>query len=162
MVKALFINKCLFGVLIFSLLCVSCSKKNKQPDGTPKNVPSDFSIRFGEGGGFTGLWKGYTIQADGTILSWQGRMAGENPKIAGQVSVEQVQALWQEIQNADFFVTQADQKGNMTKFMLVTANSKSHEVSWPGEMGQKAASAPNSLEQLQQFCQKIVEQAIKN
>lgn len=32
-------------------------------------------ITFGSGGGFTGLWTGYQILADGTVNQWQGELS---------------------------------------------------------------------------------------
>ena len=136
---------------------ISCSKTNKQASSFAQEVPDDFSIQFGEGGGFTGMWQGYTIKANGDILSWQGRTYGENPESVGTLSQEDVQTIWREVQQASFFSQTLSETGNMTAIMRVTANDKRHEVSWAATAAQ--AQQAVALINLREQCRKMVEKA---
>ncbi len=136
----------------------ACSKENKSSPQETDKPPADFSLVFGEGGGFTGLWQGYTINAEGSISSWQGRMAGENAKPSGQLSGKQMKALWQELHKTSFFTQESDERGNMTAIMRVTANGATKELAWIPQMN-AASAAKTAPQQLQQYCRQLVEEA---
>ena len=144
------------GLLMIALLAFACSKTKKPAGSNSQDIPADLQIQFGEGGGFTGMWQGYTIQADGTVSTWQGRTVGDKPEVIGKLSSEQLQALWREVQSADFFAQSLSETGNMTAILQVTANKKQHVVKWPAASAQALPQAA-SLQQLQSFCQKLVD-----
>lgn len=61
-----------FSILItFSLL--SCGKPEpvQQPAGQLDSSQVQIVV-FGSGGGFTGLWTGYSIELDGSVYTWSG------------------------------------------------------------------------------------------
>lgn len=149
-----FVFACLF------LLAFTCSKTNKQSTENGQEVPADLRIQFGEGGGFAGMWQGYTIEADGTVLSWQGRAVGEKSEVIGKISKDELQALWREVQSANFFSQSLSETGNMTAIFRVTANDEQHEVSWAAT-GAQAQPQAASMQQLQARCREIVE-SLKN
>lgn len=154
----MFPSRCSFILLIVTIfLLPACSKKaaNQQPP-----MPEDFSLMFGEGGGVTGLWQGHTIQADGTILAWEGKTAGATPRPAGKLSSKQVKALWQQLHATNFFADTTKDHGNLTTFMRVTANQQTHEASWTPQLG-ALASKNSSLQQLYRFCRETTEKAAK-
>src|SRR5262247_1248393 len=70
---------CSMSISMF-LLFAACSKENKSAAQGAEALPSDFRFAFGQGGGFTGMWQGYTIDSSGAIYAWQGKMPGENLK----------------------------------------------------------------------------------
>jgi hypothetical protein len=88
-------------------------------------------------------------------------MTGENMKPAGKLSGKQMKALWREIQKADLFAQQLDERGNMTAVMRVTTNGATREWAWIPQMEQKA-TATAAPQQLRQYCQKLVEKAAKD
>ena len=52
--------------LVIPLLLIGCASSTAgRADRGETNVPSDLVIEFGEGGGMTGLWSGFTLQASG-------------------------------------------------------------------------------------------------
>jgi len=62
----------LFSILI-SLLFFSCEKQETTtlPASATDSLHAQIVI-FGSGGGFTGLWTGYAIEQDGSVMTWSG------------------------------------------------------------------------------------------
>lgn len=140
----------LIGLLCFSL---ACNRHSNDPTGT---VPADFELVFGSGGGITGLWQGFTLQADGRLLRWNGPMAGANETVAGSVSMDDRRALWNEIEAAKFFEETKDERGNMTRRISVTANEKTHHVYWPMVVGTQETQP---LDRLYERCEETASRA---
>ena len=149
---------CAFVALLLLILS-SCSQTQKSPVNEAQ-VPSDFGIVFGEGGGFAGLWQGYTIKPDGTVLGWQGRVAEQNPRVIGKLSRAQQLALWQQVQGLDYFTLDSQERSNMTAFMRVTAKGNTHAVSWLA--GSKESGIASSLQKIYGFCHETVGQITKD
>jgi hypothetical protein len=102
----------------------------------PVAAPEDFTMVFGEGGGFTGRWEGYAIQADGAVLAWSGPTAGEERTTVGSLTAAQIDDLWARVQDAKLFDQNVRETGNITAFIEVTAGERKHRVSWiPGAEG---------------------------
>ena len=98
-------------------------------------VPEDFRLVCGQGGGFTGLWDGFTVQADGQVFSWSGRMAEENLTPAGKLDSEKVNALSSRLEQLGFFSMRLEEYGNMTAIIDLTSGGQQHRVSWPPKIG---------------------------
>lgn len=118
-------------------------------------VPTDFSMSFGKGGGFTGLWEGYRIEADGTVQRWQGRGIDQNLTPAGKLSAAQLDSVWQRLRTTDFFAMKNRGSGNMTGYIAVMADSAAHTVRWPVSLEDSARQS--ALEQLYRFTLTLVE-----
>ncbi len=90
-------------------------------------------MTLGQGGGFAGLWSGFTIEADGSIVEWSGPVAESNTRPAGTLTPEQAAAVWRDVIQTDFFSQKIDERGEMTAFLKIYADSIEHRVSWiPG------------------------------
>lgn len=117
------------ALLLGSILLLSdCSRS---PD--PKSAaapPSDFTVVFGAGAGAIGLWEGYTIRADGVLQSWRGAFAELNPSSAGQLDAAVLRTVWAEVGKVKFFEKNVRDHGEYEHFIRVTAEGKTHEVSW--------------------------------
>ncbi len=88
---------------------------------------------LGQGGGITGRWSGFTIEADGSIVEWSGPVAGSNARPAGTLGAEGAAAIWRDVVGIDFFSQEIDDRGEMTAFLKIFADSIEHRVSWiPG------------------------------
>ncbi|MGI9173752.1 MAG: hypothetical protein ACR2GR_00330 [Rhodothermales bacterium] len=112
------------------------------PDST-LNVPPDFEMRFGEGGGFTGAWSGYTIRADGTVLAWKGLAAEQSQDSVGVLARQDLANLWQEVQALGFFEQTMDEPGNMTASIRIRADGQEHTVRWvPGLASMEPPKTP--------------------
>ena len=121
---------CLAATLLLVVGITGCANSAIQTDAAIATVPEDFSIVFGQGGGFTGLWNGFTIRANGSVLAWSGPIQNENSEVIGTLHSEQIQALWGQIKEADYFNQESRESGNMTTFMEITADSIVHRTSW--------------------------------
>ena len=144
-------------VLIVAMLGPGCAGRQKamEPEAAAP-APEDFTIRFGQGGGFSGLWQGYTIRPDGTVWQWSGAVAGRDEEPAGQLSVAQMDALWQRVEASDFFDQDTRVVGNMTAFIEVQAGGRTHRGSWiPRVLG----DPETPLEQLYAYSRKLAEAA---
>lgn len=130
------------GVFLALLLATGCvsSDNSESADSADSGdsaedhrVPPDFRMMLGQGGGVTGRWSGFTIDSDGSIVEWSGAVAGSNPHPAGTLTLEQAAAIWHDVVGIEFFSQEIDERGEMTAFLKVNADSLEHRVSWiPG------------------------------
>lgn len=120
--------RALLWVLPALLLVISSCHSSDRSSGP--RPPEDFSLAFGEGGGFTGQWLGHTIRPDGVVLRWRGRAAEENGQPVGRISEERRRALWLEIQRLDIFAAASDTQGDLVRIVKVTANGKTYTAAW--------------------------------
>lgn len=120
------------------LLVAACSNPSRSPSGEAP-VPDDLEVVLGMEGGFAGRMTGYTLTADGAVTRWEGKYVGENVRRTGQASADEVAALWRRTQAADFFAREQRRTGNMTRFLTIRADARSHRVSWPTGPGTDAA-----------------------
>ena len=146
----------LIGILLVAMMLGAGCRPAARPEATQAAVPSDFTVRFGQGGGFSGRWQGYTVRPDGAVARWNGPTAGANEEPAGQLSAAQMQALWQRVEAADFFAQDAREVGNMTAFIEVEAEGRTHRASWiPRVLGEPETP----LEQLYAFSRALAASA---
>ncbi|MCK4306419.1 MAG: hypothetical protein KAY24_19410 [Candidatus Eisenbacteria sp.] len=133
-------------VYLVCLCCLpilaSCSRseqRNSSQTGKSRSsagaLPTDLTIVFGEGGGFTGLWEGYTIQPDGNVLHWRGPVAEQDPQQVGRLSETDRRDLWAKIRQQDFFAQESREPGELTRFFRVTADGKTHQIQWVPQIG---------------------------
>lgn len=93
--------------------------------------PPPYRLQFGEGGGFTGLWGGYTVEPDGVVLQWRGRGPGDaESDTLGVLSAEGRRLIWDELEAAGFFAATSDERGNMSRFIRVEAAADTHQLFW--------------------------------
>ncbi len=136
--------------------CTSAAQRQAR-SGAPTAAPADFAMSFGKGGGFAGRWQGYTIAADGAVAQWEGRITPDNLSPVGSLSPAQVDSLWQRVNALDFFSLESQGTGNMTGYIEVAAEGRTHEVRWPVSLEKEAAQAP--WEQLYAYARALVEAA---
>lgn len=118
-------------------------------------VPADFTMVFGQGGGFAGLWSGYVIHADGTVQTWQGPVTREDTTTAGMLPSEDIAALWNEVQENNYFDQDAQEAGNMTSFIELTANGTTHRTSWVIRVEKATPATP--LERLYDYSRMLAQ-----
>lgn len=81
-------------------------------------------------------------------------MAEENPKPAAKLSSNRIQELWNSVNEARYFERVSDETGNITMFIVITANGKLHRISWA-----KTGTTGSELTPVQRLfdtCQSIV------
>jgi hypothetical protein len=160
MLRGVLYAVCLFSLPLFAFCSQSDDSSQKdlvlsQTGQAP--LPSDLTITFGEGGGVTGMWEGFTIHPDGAVLRWHGREPGADPQQAGRLPETTRRALWTEIGRMDFFNNQSSEAGDLTRFVQVIADKKSHRVQWVPQMGH--AQEGHVLTVLYKHCQAMVAKA---
>ncbi|MFH1844779.1 MAG: hypothetical protein ABIF77_16435 [bacterium] len=143
------------GLLLMILFGLLAGCKSTPESTGVADIPADLAIVFGEGGGFTGMWTGHTVAADGTVSKWHGKVAEENPEPVGRLSPDQRAALWARLIEADFVSIQSTEVGNLTRFIKVVAAGKTHEVSWIPPGGD-STGVPAQLQELLGFCRGLV------
>lgn len=105
-------------------------------DSEEGGVPDDFRMVFGQGGGFSGFWNGYAIEADGQVTSWTGRTQEADTLASGRLEPADLADLWRRVQEVGVLDRIARDTGNMTAFIELTAEGRSRRVSWvPGAEG---------------------------
>lgn len=122
------------------------------------DVPADFMMTFGQGGGFAGLWSGYIIHADGGVAQWKGLVAREDTTDIGTLTPEEVATLWQQVQAVDYFDHRLAESGNMTSFVEVTANGATHRTSWATRV-EMTKPPPTTLEELYEYSRALAQNA---
>ncbi|MCA9735330.1 MAG: hypothetical protein H6696_03770 [Deferribacteres bacterium] len=142
-----------FASLLVLAIFIACTgnHENKNSDSSP---PDDLTIVFGEGGGITGLWQGYTIESDGSVLTWQGRVAEANPTAAGKISEEALSRLWQSINENKIFTQSGTEPGNITRFLRITSKKQKKQLNWAQSVNDKTSE----LNQFYDLCREIVSQ----
>lgn len=98
---------------------------------------------MGEGGGFSGQWNGFAIEADGSLVAWSGPVAESNSLPVGTLTPAQMTTIWRDLTQTDFYSQEMDERGEMTAFIRVNADSVEHRVSWiPRAEGIESAQHP--------------------
>jgi hypothetical protein len=141
---------------LLAIIVASCATP-RRPPVSESSVPADLTVVCGQGGGFTGLWEGHTVRSDGTVLAWSGRKAEEESHLIGSLTSEQKLALWRKIEEVKFFDLKSDERGNMTAYVRITANGRTHEVWWVPRMSEPVSESP--LQQLFTLCQETASRA---
>ncbi len=152
-------------ILLSAVLVLNCKNhksvsKNEGTVGTAQ-VPEDLKIVLGSGGGFTGRWQGYTIYADGTLESWEGRWAEQNPVILEKkLSKNEVYEIWAEIEALEFFDNKTKETGNKTSIFEVSTGSQKNRVTWVS--GVEGRTEPkNKIESFYWNINKMINRRIK-
>ena len=105
-------------------------------------LPPDFKLLIGMGGGVGGRVQGFSIDAEGASQKWEGKYPEENVQDTGQLTHEDVNAVWEHIKDMDYFAIKKQDMTGTGNFIMVTANGVSHRVSWKNELGQQPDSTP--------------------
>ena len=110
-------------------------------------IPENYSILVGTGGGSLGLWQGFTIQSDGKILSWQGKKAGDNPIFFKNYDNKFPQKIW-EIILKDSILKYAGEGnysyGNTTNIIKINRNDLLHIIIWDPSIKNDTVEIMNS------------------
>jgi hypothetical protein len=106
--------------LVMALLVIG-SLMAKQPK---------FQLKFGNGGGFTGLKTTYVLGSDGTLVKEQN--IGDKKEILKKVKKKDIKKITKLIQSANFPSLKIDNTGNMTNFVQLTMDGKDYKTQWSG------------------------------
>jgi hypothetical protein len=131
-------------VVTFALLpSLGCSPNSSSMHNESFPLPTDLQIVFGEGGGFSGLWSGYSIHADDTVYEWKGRSFGENPVYAGTLLHDSLEALWHGVLELRLLEHQSSViRANYVHALAVSADGSEHMFAWEPSMSTDSTAAP--------------------
>jgi len=151
--------------LALALLASGCSgsgqKEKPRPSGAVRGADNTvdasapaYRLACSEGGGFTGGWSGFVLEADGRVATWQGRDAESSPKTpAGTATTGERNRLWSALESAGFFTRTVNEPGNMTRTVQVEAGARSSAWTWsfsPGPDSTARSTVWNACQDLLQ------------
>ncbi len=115
----------LLTVLSFIAGCTSSK------DVAVLHVPADFRVAIAEGGGFTGLWQGYSVRADGSVEEWSGPAGRTATTHLGTLSAGAVGQLWNAFR-ADTLLQghEFEESGDLTRTLEITADQQTLHHRW--------------------------------
>ena len=95
-----------------------------------EEVPPDLLIMFGQQGTIAGRGAGYSIDAAGEVVRWEGKYPGEDTTAAAAVDYEKVHQLWNRARDIGFLSMQDQEMATMYYFVSVSAGGESRRVTW--------------------------------
>lgn len=105
-------------------------KSGEESASAETAVPSDFQIIFGQQGTFAGRGMGYTIDAEGVVVKWEGKYPGEVKEAVAGINADQVRRLWKHAEEIGFLSMQDQAMATAHSFVSVTAEGESRRVTW--------------------------------
>ena len=127
--------KRIFPLLVLAALmggCAPCELDSIAHSEGEKR--SAFRIVFGEGGGISGAWTGYTIAGNGAVSSWTGRGARENEREAGRLPSDTMCVLWDAARSLTA-QPQIDSSGSLVRTLNVTTGDSTRTYTWRPSFG---------------------------
>ncbi len=116
-------------------------------------VPPNFRLLLSEGGGVTGVWHGYIIEADGRLLEWKGRVPGRNARVVDTLSTEEIARIWQSVRRHNLLQMESGQAHNYSRQIVIRADTTSRRILWSGATAGKArAKAARGPDRFYQQC----------
>ncbi len=133
------------GALLVSSTLLGCNETQ---------IPEDFELSLGEGGGVTGRWTVHRVANNGDVFL---RGQGSDPKdeLVGTLSETHMNELWQALRDSALMTEAPNETGNMTRMLRVTANGQDYDARWPMQVG----GDPSTIEQLYMTCTGILQEA---
>jgi len=79
-------------------------------------------------------------------LRWEGHLAEADPCSVATLADSTLNAVWEELEEEGFLTLTADEQGDLTRFIRLQANGRSHRVAWiPGRSADGADGQAQSL-----------------
>jgi len=129
MTLPLLCRRCLPIILLLALSFGGC-KQGEKTSAQANPVPEDLKLTFGQSGGFAGRMMGYSIDAGGTVVRWEGKYPEENRQATSTLDQAQVQQLWDHATAIELLEMQEQVMDNIVWFVTVTAEGESRRVTW--------------------------------
>ncbi len=133
------------SIAIFSVVsiagCCNCGK-------TAETVYPPTVIRISEGGGVTGQFVGYTVDAEGTLHTWRGYAASvKDSSVLGTLDTEAHRDLLRTAYACNPSEYKQYETGNMTAILEITSGELLYRFAWPG-MWRDTEAAPEQFRPL--------------
>ena len=116
---------CLFFVLAIFMIAGCKSAMPKTVD-----IPGDFEISFGSGGGFTGMWFGKMFDSSGVYYEWEGRIQEQKLTPQGKVNQEKLGEIFCKVKNMNLMEISKQETSNMTNYLRIKFNGKENAILW--------------------------------
>ncbi len=118
-------------ILILAITRLACSPAMPPTHSGTPDIPPKFKIAFGEGGGFSGAWSGYSITSGDSILEWSGPATKETAHFAGTLPHDSTKALWEAI-SAGRLLEQPSivAPANYSRSLVITVDGIEHQYTW--------------------------------
>jgi hypothetical protein len=128
------------------LLLFSCSGPPQSGSTTRGGlVPKDFRMSVGEGGGFSGIWSGYTIQGGDSVYAWNGRGPESNPGFLGLIPPDSLLALWNVLSSTHLLDSSSvEGYSNYSRFLSIRASGIERSFQCPVGDNDPGACGPAS------------------
>jgi len=149
-----FMKSMLFIVVIICPLIMQSCLRTMSDTSMREDIPPGFNLVFGEGGGITGRWQGFAVDASGTVLRWEGRVAGEDGRALGSLSREELISLWKRSLDLGRLAEGASQKGDLTYYVLLTLGGSKKEFEWTDD----GSSRSKILHDFYSHCHSVIEE----
>ena len=140
------------SILLLIVLSMAGCKNGEESASDGGDVPPDLEIIFGQQGTFAGRGMGYSINAAGEVVRWEGKYPGEIAEAETTIAPKQVKRLWQHAEDIGFLSMQDQAMATTYYFISVSAAGESRRVTWVGR--EKDAPTPS-----QTFFDKCMETA---
>ena len=147
---------CCLGVSLLIFCNRATQRGHQEGSADAGTAPESFRVEFGEQGGITGEYTGYTIDETGAVHRVQ-RMPGKDETLtsSGAVTREDVASLMSIVETIGFFQIVYSQTGNMVYSITIGKGGDDHTVSWP--MGDE--NTPEDLTILRQYLTTLIKKA---
>lgn len=117
-------------LMIVLLLGAGGCKNGEKSASAGSAVPSDLKIVFGQQGTFAGRGMGYSIDAVGDVVKWEGKYPGEIREAQAEIDPKQVRRLWHRAEEIDFLSMKDQAMATAHQFITVSAGGESRRVTW--------------------------------
>ena len=131
-----------------------CKNGESASDGSA--VPPDLEIIFGQQGTFAGRGMGYSIDANGNVVRWEGKYPGEVTEAEATIDSKQVRRLWRRAEDIEFLSMQDQAMATVYSFISVTAGGESRRVTW----AERDADAPTPAQEFFDECMETAREAL--
>lgn len=94
------------------------------------DIPPDLEVVTGQGGGFTGAWSGYRLEAGGAVERWTSTPGVDRTvEPVGALEAAAVAALWDRVEG-EVLSLEVDEPANLSRTLEVTADGATHRLTW--------------------------------
>ena len=114
-----------FATVVFS--CKTRQKDATQPKKMEKKIQYDFSILFGSGGGFTGMYDDYVLKPNGKLY----KLDEENPdQLLKTIEEEELELIFSKTKKLSLETLEVNEPGNITNYLGIKGQGKEHKIVW--------------------------------
>ena len=143
------------GTHLLFFLLLAAAHPGCRPAAPGDGIQDSFEITIAAGGGFTGLVRGFSLHADGTVKAWQ-RLPAQPDSILWTVRADpgQVAELARQLEGTGALDETREETGHMTTRVVYSRSDATRSRSWSSAKG-----APAELKEwygrVRRFCRDL-------